>query len=387
MNVVVMFGGKSTEHEVSVITGVQVLQNIDKEKFEVVPIYVAKDGAWYTSPRFSDITTFKNLEEIPNFAEEVTPLFSAGKLKLLIKQKGFLAKEKELPVNVFFLCFHGGLGESGGFQGLVELSETPYVGSGILGSALGMDKAVFRNFQFSIFNFQVIYNKSWREDPASVAKEIASRFEFPIFVKPARAGTSIGVSKVKEFSDLENAVDLAFAFDEKILVEEGVTEAREVNVSVMGNAGQELKVSECEEVFHETDFLSYSDKYEKKEGQSQGMVSTKRVIPAEISREIKNKIQELAKRVFENLGCAGLARVDFLYKEKTGEIFVIEINTIPGSMAFYLWEKSGISFPELTSELIDLAVKRQAEKKKHTTVFASNILKNFKPSLKTQKTG
>jgi len=117
------------------------------------------------------------------------------------------------------------------------------------------------------------------------------------------------------------------------------------------------------------------------------MVSTKRVIPAEISREIKNKIQELAKRVFENLGCAGLARVDFLYKEKTGEIFVIEINTIPGSMAFYLWEKSGISFPELTSELIDLAVKRQAEKKKHTTVFASNILKNFKPSLKTQKTG
>ena len=391
MNVVVMFGGKSAEHEVSVITGVQVLQNIDKEKFEVVPIYVAKDGAWYTSPRFSDITTFKNLEEIPNFAEEVTPLFSAGKLKLLIKQKGFLAKEKELPVNVFFLCFHGGLGESGGFQGLFELSEIPYVGSGILGSALGMDKAVakkvFEAEKIQSAPFKEIFFEEWEKDKEKILKEAEKWFRLPIFVKPARAGSSIGVTKVKEFSDLENAVDLAFAFDEKILVEEGVTEAREVNVSVMGNAGHELKVSECEEVFHETDFLSYSDKYEKKEGQSQGMVSTKRVIPAEISREIKNKIQELAKRVFENLGCAGLARVDFLYKEKTGEIFVIEINTIPGSMAFYLWEKSGISFPELTSELIDLAVKRQAEKKKHTTVFASNILKNFKPSLKTQKTG
>lgn len=389
MRVAVLFGGKSTEHEVSVITGVQVLQNIDKEKYEALPIYVSKEGVWYTSSRFFDIATFKNLDVISDFAEEIIPTFSAGKLYSRVKQKGILAKEKELPVDVFFPCFHGALGEGGGFQALFEIAEIPYVGSGILGSALGMDKAVmkklFESYQIPSSKYRVIYCNEWEKDRASVVKKAASWFAYPVFVKPANGGSSIGVTKVKSKDDLENALELAFAFDRKVLVEEGIENAREINVSVMGNSGSELRVSECEEVFHSQDLLSYVDKYVNKEGRSEGMASTKREIPARISADEKGRVQDMAKKVFAALDCFGLARVDFLYKEKTGELFVIEINTIPGSMAFYLWQASGISFLKLIDELIDLALQRHAEKKKHTTMFASNILKNFKPSGKVGK--
>ena len=385
--IAVLFGGKSPEHEVSVITGLQVLENLDQTKFTGVPVYVAKDGRWFTSDFARSIENYKKLEDVISNSKEVILARLDSKVCLKSASKKIFSGGKNIQVDVIFPAFHSGLGENGGIQGLIENFDLPYVGSGILGSALGMDKVVMKQI-FEYTNLPIAkYLWFWRTDLANKHVEIIQKIEhelkYPIFVKPSSAGSSIGIHKVENYQELANALEVAAVFDNKIIIEEGFENAREINISVIGNAGEKLETSVCEEVFAKGQFLDYQDKYIGGSKKSAGMASTKRKIPAEIPKEVAEKIADMAKLAFEALNCAGLVRIDFLYREKDKHIIILEVNTIPGSLAYYLWESSGLKFPEMISKLIDLAEKRFTDQQKNTTTFSSNILENFKTGLKT----
>lgn len=385
-NIAILFGGKSPEHEVSVITGLQILENMDQTKFAGVPVYIAKDGRWFTSDFAGKIENYKKLEDVITNSEEVLLGRSDNKICLKSTSKKIFGGGKNILIDIVFPAFHGGLGENGGMQGLIENFGIPYVGSGILGSALGMDKVVMKQ----IFEYNQLpiakYLWFWRHDLENKHVEIIQKIEkelnYPIFVKPSCAGSSIGIHKVENYQELANALEVAAVFDNKIIVEECFESAREINISIIGNAGDQLNNSVCEEVFAKSKFLNYQDKYVGGSKKSAGMASASRKIPASIPQEIAEKITDMAKLAFEALNCAGLVRIDFLYREKDKKIIILEVNTIPGSMAYYLWEASGLKFTDLISKLIDLAERRHSDQQKNTMTFPSNILKNFKSGLK-----
>lgn len=385
--ITVLFGGKSLEHEVSVITGLQVLENLDQTKFTGIPVYVAKDGRWFTSDFAGKIENYKKLDNVISNSEEVILARSDGKACLKSASKKIFSGGTNIQIDLIFPAFHGGVGENGGIQGLTENFETPYIGSGILGSALGMDKVVMKQV-FEYTNLPIAkYLWFWRTDLENKHVEIIQKIEkelkYPIFVKPSSAGSSIGIHKVENYQELANALEVAAVFDNKIIVEEGFERAREINISVIGNSGEKLETSVCEEVFAKGNFLDYQDKYVGGSKKSAGMAQASRKIPAEIPTSIAEKITDMAKLAFEALNCAGLVRIDFLYREKDKSIIILEVNTIPGSMAYYLWEASGTKFSEMISKLIDLAEKRFADLQKNTITFPSNILENYKSGLKS----
>jgi D-alanine-D-alanine ligase len=384
--VAVIFGGISPEHEVSVITGLQALENLDKEKFVGIPVYVSKDGELFTGDELLKIETYQNLQMICQKAQQVQPYLDQKKKG--IQTTGGLLKGRIIKVDIIFPCFHGGAGENGAFQGLFELLNLPYVGSAVLASATGFDKVItkqlFEQAGLPIAKYYWFYRKAWEKDQEKVLKDIQSKLTFPLFVKPANAGSSIGVSKVKNTDELKNAIEVATLFDRKIIAEEAFV-GREINVSVTGNSGSNLETSVLEEVIPSKDLLSYDDKYNSENGKSKGMASTSRKVPADLPKEIEERILTFAKRAFEVLDCAGLVRIDFMINEKENKIIVLEVNTIPGSLSFYLWEPKGIMFKELLTKLINLSLERFTESQKNTTSFPTNILQNFSPKGKASK--
>jgi len=384
--VVVIFGGISPEHEVSVITGLQALKNLDKEKFIGIPVYVSKNGECFTGDNLLRIKDYRNLSKIAQKAQRVQPHLD-NQLKGFQTTGGFL-KKKFIGVDVVFPCFHGGFGENGAFQGLFELMNLPYVGSEVLASAAAMDKVItkqlFEQNGLPITKYYWFYRSAWEKDQTKILEEIKQKLTFPLFVKPANAGSSIGVTKVKTDEELENAIEVALLFDRKVIAEEAFT-GREINISVLGNSGGALETSVCEEVFPSKDLLSYDDKYKSENSKSKGMASAKRKVPADLTREIEARIQSLAKTAYQTLDCSGLARIDFMLNEKKNQIILLEINTIPGSLSFYLWEPKGIKFKDLLTLLIDLALERHAQAKKNTTSFPTNILEHFNPKGKASK--
>ena len=245
-------------------------------------------------------------------------------------------------------------------------------------------KQLFQQAGLPITKYYWFYRELWGKNPEKVLKEVKEKLTFPLFVKPANAGSSIGVVRVKNSDELRNAIEVALLFDRKVIVEEAF-EGREINISVMGNSESDLETSICEEVFPSKDLLSYADKYNSENSKDKGMASAKRKIPAELPKVVEEKIQTYAKLAYEMLDCAGLARIDFMFNENKNQIIVLEINTIPGSLAFYLWEPKGIKFKELLTQLVDLALQRHALAQKITTSFPTNILENFKTGLKTSK--
>lgn len=384
--VAVIFGGISPEHEVSVITGLQALENLDKEKFIGIPVYASKNGELFTGNNLLKIETYKNLPAIPEKSQRVQPYFDDRK-KGFQTVGGFL-KRNIIDVDVIFPCFHGGVGENGAFQGFFELTDIPYVGSGVLASASGLDKIItkqlFEKVGLSITKYYWFYRNNWEKDQAKVLKEIKQKLTYPLFVKPANAGSSIGVAKVKNDQELENAIEVALLFDRKVIVEEAFA-GREINISVLGNSGSDLETSVLEEVFPSKDLLNYDDKYKSGNSKAKGMASASRKIPADLNTEVEEKIQSMAKLAYETLDCSGLARIDFMVNEKKDQIIILEVNTIPGSLSFYLWEPKGIKFKDLLTRLIDLALERYEEAQKITTSFPTNILENFNPKGKASK--
>jgi len=362
-NVVVVFGGRSTEHEVSIITALQVMHHLDKSKYNILPIYISKSSQWVLGNEdFLDPKLYKDLGLLVQSYPETT-------LTHKTIAKAGLTLSLPLPkIDVVFPVFHGTFGEDGTIQGLLEMANLPYVGCSVLASAVGMDK-LMQKMVFAAAGIPVL-------------QSLISNFQFPVFVKPANGGSSIGITKVKNAKELKDAIEVAKCYDRRVVVEESAEGFKEINISVLGNSGSDLITSVCEQPIASTDILTYQDKYQ---AGTKGMASAKRLIPAPIKSTTAAKIAEYAKTAFAAIDGSGLARVDFLVSPDEKTIYINEINTIPGSLAFYLWEASGLKFPQLLDELIRLALEKHATRSRLVHTFSTNILANLGNTLKGGK--
>lgn len=361
----VIFGGRSVEHEVSVITGLQVIENIDKSKYDVIPIYIDKEGKWLTGDSLLKFKNFKdkNLNDLKEVI--TTPIYNDKSIYSHPKNIGFLGKKLIEGIDIIFPAVHGTNGEDGTLQGLLELLNIPYVGAGVLASSVGMDKilmkAVFEHYNLPIVDYTWFFRSKWEEDREEVIKDIEAKLEYPVFVKPANLGSSVGISKAKDKDKLIQAIEIAIRYDRKIIVEKSIESPREINCAVMGYDNK-VKASLCEEPLGWEELLSYEDKYVK--SNTKGAKGDRRIIPADIDEALVKEIEDVAKRAFMSIDCKGNARIDFLINQE-GKVFINEINTQPGSVAYYLWDPMGISFKDLVNELIDIALITHEDKDKN----------------------
>ncbi len=354
IRVAVLFGGKSGEHEISLASARSVMAAIDKEKYEVFPVGITKTGRWLTTGDPMALLS-AGKQDGDGAAGEEDALALAGRRELI---PGTHAARFPI-VDVVFPVLHGTYGEDGSIQGLLELADLPYVGAGILGSTLGLDKIamkyVLQANNLPVVDYYAVLRKDWKAEPDRVIAEVESQFSYPVFIKPANLGSSVGVSKAHHREELRRGLDLAGRFDRKLLVEAAIN-AREVECSVLGNDDPVASVPG--EVVPCNEFYDYKAKYI--DGDSV------LIIPAELPQETTKHIQELAVRAFRAIDCAGMARVDFFLCRDTGRLYINELNTIPGftSISMYpkLWEASGLSYPELIDRLIELALERYEDK-------------------------
>lgn len=368
------FGSKSVEHEISIITAMQVLNAIDKEKYEVIPIYISKNGEWFTGDYLKDIKNFKNLSLACKNSQKIKNLKLNTNGKLILETETIF--NKKIEIDVAFSTIHGTYGEDGKIQGIFEMFNIPYVGADVISSALGMDKVlmkdIFKANNLPITNYFWIKRDEWELDREKVIENVEKRIKYPIFIKPANLGSSIGISKAKNRDELIFGVEVAKNFDRKIIFEESIENLKEINCSVMGFENPIASV--CEEVVYEKSFLDYDSKYKTKIKNNIKTGSGGHIIPAQISEEKTKEIQELAIKTFKSIDCKGIARVDFLFDYKNDKVYVNEINTMPGAVSFYLWEASGIPFNKLIDNLINIAYEVFEDKKKNITSIDTDIL-------------
>lgn len=383
----VIFGGRSVEHEVSVITGMQIIENIDKTKYEVVPVYITKDGKWMTGNSLLDFKNYKDNNF--NDAKEIiiSPNYKDNKLYAKPDDVGIFGKKVLGEIDIMFPAIHGTNGEDGTIQGLLELIDIPYVGPGVLGASVGMDKIlmkdVYKANNLPIVDYSWFYRSKWEKDKDEVIKNIEEKLEYPLFVKPANLGSSIGISKAKDRDGLISSIEVAVKYDRKIIIEKAVQSPREINCSVIGYE-DELITSLCEEPLGWEEVLTFEDKYVKsneKGGKSSG---ERRIIPAEIEDNIREEIEELAKKAFTTIDAKGVSRIDFLI-DKDKKIYINEINTLPGSISFYLWEGKGYPFNKLIDELIDIAIKVHEEKKENIYSYDADLFNRIQYGSKVKK--
>jgi D-alanine-D-alanine ligase len=389
ISVGIFFGGRSVEHEVSVISAQQAIAALDRSKYTPVPVYLGKDGRWFTGPKLLDVASFRDLPALRAACTPVTPSLVPGDGSLLPLTPGLFARKPVARLDAALVVMHGTYGEDGCLQGVFEMMGLPYSGCDVAASALGMDKVaakrVWSAVGLPVVPFVEIDARAWFTDPTPLLDRVEKELGFPVVVKPSNLGSSVGLNTARDRDGLRVAVEDTARFTHRILVERMVTPLREINCSVLGDAdGAEASV--CEEPVKTKDFLSFADKYEA-QGKSQGMTSLKRELPARISPELTAQVREHAARAFTSLRCAGVARIDFLYHEPTGSVYVNEINTIPGSLSFYLWEASGLKFPALIDRLLDLAFKRRRDQEKITFSYDTNLLSGFSGGKAGQKAG
>lgn len=389
-----VFGGVSPEHEVSVITALQMAAAMDRSKYTPVPLYIAKDGTWYTGDALLDLSRYKDLDALVASATPValTPARGRGvTVQSLQPTKFFQKPAPPRPLDVLFLALHGGEGENGGVQGICETYNVPYTGSGVFGSALGMDKVitkmVCRDQGIPVVDYVAFRESEWGNREEEWLDRIERDINYPVVVKPARLGSSIGIRLARDRTTLDAAIEDALRYDDKVVVEYAVRNLREINCSVMGSPDEAVaSVLEEPRTSAGEALLTYQEKYMRgasgaKGGKqaasapaSEGMASLDRVIPAPVSPEQTAAIQALAVKVFQLFECAGLARIDFLMDGATGQVYFNEINTIPGSFSFYLWAPSGVPFDELAHRLIQLALQRHREKNRRVRSYDVNLL-------------
>ena len=389
LRVGILFGGRSGEHEVSLLSAASVLNAIDKEKYEVVPIGITKDGRWLTAEHAENLLQGKLMLEPRNLRAgdpETTPsaaVLARGEAVVVPpepvhRQTGLVpfqtdaammrrASDRAINVDVIFPVLHGTFGEDGTIQGLLELADIPYVGAGVLGSAAGMDKDIMKSLFIAsgipIVRHVTILRSAWEKDSKRVQKFVASKLRYPVFVKPANLGSSVGISKAHNRKELGPAIEEAAKFDRKIVIEQGVggakEKAREIECSVLGN--DEPAASVPGEIVPGKEFYDYTAKYVDEGSQL--------IIPAKLSKSETKKVQDLAIAAFKAVDCSGLARVDFLMDPKTRKIYLNEINTMPGftaiSMYPKLWAASGLAYADLIDRLIQLGIERHEDKKKN----------------------
>ena len=379
----VIFGSRSCEREVAIISAVQLMRHMDRDKYDVIPVYIDESGNWYTGDCLADLNTFKPFRPGQCGAVKVIPDLTSGSGALLAVNRGsgLFAREKveiQARVDVWIIVMHGLNGEDGTLQGLFELANVPYTSTGVAGSALGMDKIMMK--QFFLGAELPTLPGVWftRSDFASERDEVLSRVEkklgFPVFVKPANLGSSIGVSRADDRESLADSLELAFEYDRRVLVEKGLEKPIELNCSVKGYDNDiEASPIEMPIVQQNEDLLDFREKY-LASGGSKGMASLHRILPAPIEEELKNEIQELSRTIFRLLDCKGVVRIDYMFDRESGKIYITEINTIPGSLAFYLWENAGVSYSTLIDHMIGYAEKAHADKNMANYAYSSDIL-------------
>lgn len=392
----VFFGGKSVEHEVSIITAIQAIENMDKDKYDIVPIYITKDNKMYCGDLIGDISNYKDIDNLLKNSTQIILAQKDNKVVLLRCDKKIYQNEVYDYIDIAFPIVHGTNVEDGTLQGFLKMFNLPYVGCDVISSSVGMDKyvckCVLKDNNIPILECKCISAKDYNEDSDNTIKEIETKFSYPIIVKPINLGSSVGIKIAKNQEELKDAIENAFAYSRKILVERAIKNLKEINCSVVGDY-EFAKASECEEPVKTDEILSYNNKYISggkkvggiKAGGTKHMNAGGLKLPAEISDEERTKIQELAIKTFEVLGCSGVIRIDFMIDQDTKEIYVNEVNTIPGSLSFHLWKATDLNYTKLLDELIDLALKRNREEKNITYSFDSNILSGV--SMKSLKGG
>lgn len=385
----VFFGGPSVEHEVSVITAMQAIQAMDPQRYEVIPVYTTKNGELYTGAHLAQLESYRNIPEALKQAQKVV-LQKEGKdvVLMLAKQKRF-GSSIVTALDVALPIYHGTGGEDGVMQAHFERLGLPYTGPDVTSSAIGMDKwaskAMFKLHGVPCVEGVKVTQSQYFADPEAAAQTIEKAVGYPAIIKPYNLGSSVGIHKCRDRASLLEGLEDAFLYSQAVLAERAVQNLREINCAVLGDS-EEARASVCEEPLNATDILTYADKYQsggktgktgaKSGGGSKGMQSLARVVPADLSPEMTEKVQQLAIDAFRAIGACGCSRIDFLLDNQTGELFANEINTIPGSLAFYLWEKSGLTFTQLMDEMVRLALKRQRQQSLLHRSFETNLLQH-----------
>ncbi len=378
----ILFGGCSVEHEVSIITAVQAMEYFDKEKYEVIPIYIDKNRRWFTGENLLKMDSFKDLETIENRAIEVH-LVRQDKEFVLIKAKGLLHKQVGV-IDVAFPIVHGKGVEDGSLAGYLDTLGIPYVGPDMLGASLGQDKVVQKQVLSAdgipVTQFVWFYENDYLTSKDSILKDI-KKLGYPVIVKPARLGSSIGISFVKEEHFIEEAIESALLYDEKVLVEEVVPNLVEVDCAVVGNY-ESMETSLIGEMNTTNAFLTFDDKYlsegGKKSCKSDSTIGFK--IPAVLDKEVEEKIYDYSKKAFRSLNLKGITRFDFLVNQKSKEVYVNEPNTIPGCLAFFFFTKKGKTYTQLLDECVSMTIKDYKNTVKKVTSFESNVLSTYNGS-------
>ncbi len=394
----VLFGGKSVEHEISIISALQAIQSLNPEKYDVIPIYVTKNNEFYTGYAVGDIAYYRgDIKELLKISQRVLLVNDENRVKLIAYPGKRFSRNYVDYIDVAFPIVHGTNVEDGTLQGFLKMLNIPYVGCDVLSSAVGMDKyvmkTVLKDNDVPVLDCKCYTGSQYDFDNEAVVSEIETAIGYPVIVKPVNLGSSIGISKASDRAKLYEALDTAFCYAGKVLVERAVQNLKEINCSVLGDY-EAAEASECEEPINADEILSFKDKYLGQSGsggakagakgskggakgtgsKGSGMASLSRKIPADITPEQRDTIRTLAVKAFRVLGCSGVSRIDFMMDSKTGEIWLNEINTIPGSLSFYLWEPVGVPYGELLDKMIALALKREREEESITYAFDSNVL-------------
>ena len=377
-NVAVFFGGRSVEHEISVISALQAINAFDKNKYNVIPVYISKQGKWYTGENLLDIRNYRDMKKVVEDAEEVFMRPEYGDYNLYKAQTGLFSKRNPVVAELHAVIpvLHGTNGEDGIFEGVLESIGIPFAGCNTLSSANGMDKITMKMILgaegIPVVDYVWFTDHEWISDKDRIIEKVESKLSYPVIVKPANLGSSVGIGKASNREELIEKIDNAEKFSQRIIVEHMIEQLKEINCSVLGDA-DDHQSSVCEEPIKTGDFLSYEDKYMGGTKTSVGMQASDKRIPADLPEDMSEEIRRLAGETFRVLSCHGVSRIDVMVDEKDNKIYVNEINTIPGSLSFYLWEASGISFTQLMDKLVQLALKRKREVERKTFTYDQNI--------------
>ena len=398
MNLAVIFGSRSCEHDVSIISALQLMEAAKAAGYVVTPVYISREGLWYTGDALFSVETFRDFNPMAKGITRVNLDVSAnaGDLWAWPPQRAGLFAKVPAPVahiDCAIPVLHGLHGEDGTVQGLLEMANIPYASSGVLGSAVGMDKIamkqILRGAGFPVLDFVWFTRDQFRTERETIIAEIERKIKYPAFVKPAALGSSIGVSRAGNREELEKAIDLAASYDRRILVEVGVENPVEINCAALGY-GEDVRASVCEMPIPSTGdkFLNFFEKYLRnasaKGESSRGMKSLSRVVPAPIGEELTGRIQKMTKEIFRLLDCRGTVRIDFIL-DGNDVLYVNEPNTIPGSLAFYLWKECGVDFASLVEQMVEGALLAHADKNRNVYAFDSTILQKVASGAKGAK--
>lgn len=382
----IIFGGRSVEHEISVITANQAINAINQEKYEVIPLYISKSGLMYTGEKLLKLENYKDLNKLVKDCTQVSLINDGNKVNIIRFPISKFKNNVMNTIDVAFPAIHGTNGEDGTLQGYLEMLNLPYVGCDVLSASVGMDKIMMRRIlkeaNIPSLDYVSFYSLNYVKNENSIIKEIEKKIDYPVIVKAGNLGSSVGIKKAKDTKGLKEAIEFSMQYSDRIMVEKAIENLKEINCSVIGDM-VDAEASILEEPIGSDEILSYNDKYltggkNKTEnvtgGKMEGMASLDRKIPAEISDEMTNKIQEIAVKTFKYLGCNGVSRIDFMIDSDTNELYVNEINTLPGALSFYLWEATDMSFEKEIDRLIELAFNRQRQRESRVYSYNENIL-------------